>query len=1294
MLLKEDTSQTHHFLTAAQDITEGMGGVQSKHFAEWLARTVGEIKTKDSSVLDALHALRQYGNLLATTNYDDLALGEPPTLRAVTWRDTDELLSAVRDWDTDTVAFLHGYWRRPESVVLDWKSYEQIARDEQYRNDLAAFWKTNTWVYVGCGLNGLSDPDFGLLLDRYGERARQADHWDYCLVCGETQRQEFQARFDTLKVNIRAVSYGGSHSNLPGYLRSLLPESVAPPPAPFTEGMAGLPSIPAAPAFYGNSDYIGLHQFVGREAELNALNDWGNRADPTNLFIVEAIGGNGKSMLTWEWTTKHATNVRPDWAGRFWYSFYERGASMQDFCHRALAYMTGRPLKEFAKRKTAEMQADIILCLHNRPWLLILDGLERVLVAYHRIDAAEVPDEEINAPIDKALTRNPCDAIYDEDSDLLRALAAVAPSKILISTRLTPRVLLNPSGQTIAGGRRLSLPGLRPSDAEKLMRFCGVEGDSVAIQSYLTTNCENHPLVIGVLAGLVNDFLPSRGNFDAWSVNPDGGCQLDLGQLTLTQRRNHILDAAFAVLPERSVQLLSTLALLSGSVDYETLEVFNPHLLDEPEKGRKPVPPERDWDWELLSTAEKAERRTQYEAALARWEDYRQAVKTWRESAEYCEAPRRLRETVRDLERRSLLQYDGRKKRYDLHPVVRGVAARRMKPEERQRYGERVVDYFSSLPHNPYEYADTLDDLHAGLSIVRTLQKLGRYEDAFWAYAGDLASALLFTLEANSEIISILRPFFSEDWKTLPNSLSGSAAAIVANHAGIALHRIGEYEHAFSAHCASLLHVLDLADWGNVQQGLFAISDTLAALNRLANQDRCLILAARLADVLDNQELVFLARLNRMVQMSNQGRWKDAEELWRLLDPMERSLTRLHYLPGEAECRFAQLRFRRGDAFEEFLAKAEDLANAGKSRSIIRDLRWLRGAWHLEQREWALALPNLQEAVRMAQESRIQDAESETGLALAKFHLGQLTEPRREAERLTDFSRPSHRNLAMLWLALDDEERAKRHAIAAYKWAWGQGEPYFNRYELTKVTELLRQMDVQVPHLLPYDAIKVEELPWEDAVAAAVDRLADLKKAEERLRSFPPEFFDSKTLSPPDMGRMTLTQARSFALEFYKRGDYAKANELLMVLVDGGFELPSSRCHLARIALMTERFSDAAREVAKAWALRAEGPAYVIPRILWLRLCLSLLELGVARTHMVPLLIGQLKSALKPDDAFMEWTMEPVLSHVQSRLHVSDYNLLSTLVAALSDRAKLHDLESSALWRDQKPISLDVPWPE
>src|SRR6202008_1952748 len=106
---------------------------------------------------------------------------------------------------------------------------------------------------------------------------------------------------------------------------------------------------------------------------------------------------------------------------------------------------------------------------------------------------------------------------------LLRALASAAPSKLLLTSRLIPRILLNTANQPIPGVLHERLPGLRPADAEALLRSCGVPGTSADIQNYLKTNCDCHPLVTGILAGLINDYLPDRGNFDAWSADHNGG---------------------------------------------------------------------------------------------------------------------------------------------------------------------------------------------------------------------------------------------------------------------------------------------------------------------------------------------------------------------------------------------------------------------------------------------------------------------------------------------------------------------------------------------------------------------------------------------------------------------------------------------------------------------------------------------------------------------------------------------------------------------------------------------------
>ena len=123
------------------------------------------------------------------------------------------------------------------------------------------------------------------------------------------------------------------------------------------------------------------------------------------------------------------------------------------------------------------------------------------------------------------------------------------------------------------------------------------------------------------------------------------------------------------------------------------------------------------------------------------------------------------------------------------------------------------------------------------------------------------------------------------------------------------------------------------------------------------------------------------------------------------------------------------------------------------------------------------------------------DPGSESLLALAQFHLGQLGDPRHEAEQLANAKQPAHRGLANLWLALGDHDQAKKHALAGYKWAWAGGEPYVHRYELTKSLALLENLRVPIPNLPPYDPAKDQKCPYEDELAAAIGKLRAEKEA-------------------------------------------------------------------------------------------------------------------------------------------------------------------------------------------------------
>jgi hypothetical protein len=184
---------------------------------------------------------------------------------------------------------------------------------------------------------------------------------------------------------------------------------------------------------------------------------------------------------------------------------------------------------------------------------------------------------------------------------------------------------------------------------------------------------------------------------------------------------------------------------------------------------------------------------------------------------------------------------------------------------------------------------------------------------------------------------------------------------------------------------------------------------------------------------------------------------------------------------------------------ENVLANAEKLAMVGRSRTSIRRLCKLRGIWQFEKGNWPAAVDSLHNAVRMAREIEKADTESETWLVLAKLHLGQLSEPVHEAERLEQFKGPAFRPLAELWLALGNQDKARQYALKAYKEASAEGEPYVYRYDLNKAAALLTQLGVEIPQLSPYDPAKDEKLPWEDKVVERIEQLKMEKLEKEKI---------------------------------------------------------------------------------------------------------------------------------------------------------------------------------------------------
>jgi hypothetical protein len=160
--------------------------------------------------------------------------------------------------------------------------------------------------------------------------------------------------------------------------------------------------IPTAPAPYIAHPYslLQTREVIGRCAELHQLTDWVTVNTivlrDVRLFTVVALGGMGKSALTWKWFNDIAPNELPHLAGRMWWSFYESDAYFENFVIRALAYTAEMQEAEVRQMPAQDREDQLWQVLDQRPFLLVLDGLERILLAYARMDAAHLPDDDLD----------------------------------------------------------------------------------------------------------------------------------------------------------------------------------------------------------------------------------------------------------------------------------------------------------------------------------------------------------------------------------------------------------------------------------------------------------------------------------------------------------------------------------------------------------------------------------------------------------------------------------------------------------------------------------------------------------------------------------------------------------------------------------------------------------------------------------------------------------------------------------------------------------------------------------
>jgi len=783
--------------------------------------------------------------------------------------------------------------------------------------------------------------------------------------------------------------------------------------------------IPHPPEFYAVPPYTLTTTFVGRRAELGDLDEWAPSPDP--VMVVESIGGMGKSALTWEWVREQAETRIPNLAGRMWWSFYERGTSMTSFLRHALAYVTQRELRTFRNQHAYDTAQELLYELRRRPYLLVLDGFERVLTAYHRIDKSQVRDDRVLA--DKRECTNP------KDGDSLRQLVHAGRSRILISTRLMPKVLEDKyTHRPIPGVRHLELEGLAPADVLDMVRGAGIQGDEDDILQF-AEQFGRHCLILLIVCGMITDYRASPGNFDAWRADPHAGGSLKLSELPLKQRYTHILEYAFRGLNEKTRQLLSRIAILSDGADYATIAVLNPFLPPPPPKPPEPPPPKPpavpsvllspsecatllasfppfvvgdgrvmmlhpsspapplkpfdldQWQWPpVLPTASEGlpgaddapDRRVVPELAdevstsgpdrdsegrARAMEQYKEAM------LEYSDRRRaaiiEFQVALSDLEDRSLLQWDRETNTYDLHPVVRAYAFEQLDEQDRARSYDSIRDHFASLPPENLKEATELAHVKNRIEIMRTLIGAGWFAKSVQFYRGPFADSLLFSIGAYHTMIELLRPLVGHGPNGTPILKDVGDRIYVTNDLAIALEWAGRPEEALPLYRDAMKLALDPSKLNYLMDSLSNWSDCIRNMNALAVAERAETITRQVAEAAGLSHRLTRTLLDQIACATMHGRFRKARSLYAAFRRRTPPPLSL-YREGDADYRLAVLRFYQGRLRSRLLEQAERVAAAGRNLRRQCQLAALRAEWELSRGNPVRALPAIENALSIA----------------------------------------------------------------------------------------------------------------------------------------------------------------------------------------------------------------------------------------------------------------------------------------------------------------------------------------
>lgn len=814
--------------------------------------------------------------------------------------------------------------------------------------------------------------------------------------------------------------------------------------------------IPKPPQKYVAHPYTLLqtHALIGRRYELDLLTDWitgkeldvdGHKSPANSVRVMSlvAMGGMGKSALTWKWFNDVAPGVMKNLTGQIWWSFYESDATFENFLTRALAYVSSRSIEEVQQIPSMQQEAQLLAAISREPFLIVLDGFERMLLRYARMDAARLDDSLVG---EKKRLRRTAELRVGR---FLRQLARVEQSRILLSSRLYPAELETDGGDPLPGSLKLHLRGLINADALALWRAFGVGGFQEELLTVFST-FGKHPLLIQALAGEVKRYHRAPGNFDAWRrANP----QFDPTLFPkLKMVIGHILDFVTRDMDEKVLTVLQTIAVFRVPANYDALA----SLVVEG----------------VMSLSN-------------------QETTTVRACADESE----LDAALEELEDRGLVGWDRRANRYDLHPLVRGEVWGSLPENDKLQIYELLDDYFKSVPLVADQVIKSLDDLDPAILYYDTLIGLKRYDDAIDLFYEQLDHATLFRFSAPRKRESLLTVL--SDY-----AISGHTSLMKHNRAfvldALAATYVTAGEPARAADFYRRHNALqdELEDGENLCVGLGDLSNALRQSGRLRAAEGAARQALAISRSLENQFLEPVSLCWLGIVLSARGRVHDGETaLEKTLESFaahSRDPLRKYYAAVEsmANAFLARIRLWNDDApAARILAnRAWELAKVPQYQRYVTLAGRLLGAV-------ALALGEQREADELLTRALV-DARL-TGVVVEEIRaLLELAELRiKEAKpgvgrRLIDdvwelvdtgpfplFHAEAFNLLTQIERDEGNTQAAIDAATKAYRLAWCDGPPFAYHWGLEKAKQHLKELGAPQPEMPPFDESKFEPMP-------------------------------------------------------------------------------------------------------------------------------------------------------------------------------------------------------------------------